>query len=73
MTALLSGRSAAVNVELIGSIKDAARLHAAKEAFALSLRNMWIPCAYMAGIGILACTFITKITLKTELQKQGPG
>lgn len=61
----MSGDSAAANIELIKTIQRANQLHAVKEAFAYSLRNMWILYTCMAGLGIFAGAFI----LKTRLQK----
>ncbi|GAQ09932.1 uncharacterized transporter C3H1.06c [Aspergillus lentulus] len=62
----MSGDSAAANIEVIKTIQDATQLLAVKEAFAWSLRNMWILYTCMSALGIVAGVFI----LKTRLNKE---
>ncbi|KAF7157309.1 hypothetical protein CNMCM5623_001432 [Aspergillus felis] len=66
LTEQMSGDSAAANIELIKTIQDATQLLAVKEAFAWSLRNMWILYTCMSALGIVAGLFI----LKTRLNKE---
>lgn len=66
MTEQMSGDSAAANIEVIKTIQDAAQLLAVKEAFAWSLRNMWILYTCMSALGIIAGVFILKARLNKE-------
>ncbi|GFF22313.1 MFS transporter, putative [Aspergillus udagawae] len=66
LTEQMSGDSAAANIEIIKTIQDATQLLAVKEAFAWSLRNMWILYTCMSALGIIAGVFI----LKTRLNKE---
>ncbi|KAH2023336.1 hypothetical protein KXV43_001647 [Aspergillus fumigatus] len=66
LTEQMSGDSAAANIEMIKTIEDATQLLAVKEAFASSLRNMWILYTCMSALGIVAGVFI----LKTRLNKE---
>lgn len=62
----MSGQSAIANVDVIKTIQDPTQLTAVKEAFAWSLRNMWILYTAMCGIGLFACAFMSKIKLNKE-------
>lgn len=62
MAAQMTGDSAA-SVEYIGGIKDKAQLLAVREAFAWSLRNMWILYTCMSFLGILFSFFILRVNL----------
>lgn len=62
----MTGNSAAANIEYIGQIDDAAQLLAVKEAFAWSLRNMWILYTCMSAVGLLFSAFILKARLNKE-------
>lgn len=62
----MTGDSAAASVEIIKDIENAAQLLAVKEAFAWSMRNMWILYTCMSGIGVFCSIFI----LKTQLNKE---
>lgn len=66
VAAKMSGDSAVANVEVIKTIKNASQLRAVREAFAWSLRNMWILYTALSGLGIFACFFM----LKTKLTKE---
>ena len=61
----LSG-AAATNTNLIATISNAAQQLAVKQAFAWSLRNLWIMCTCMAACGLLAGGFVTKKELAKE-------
>lgn len=61
----LSGSSAAANVKIVGKLKGAQRV-AAKDAYAWSMRNLWIMYCVMAGCSVVASFFIKKQVLKTE-------
>jgi hypothetical protein len=74
----LSGPNAATKISLIRTISDQGQKLAVKQAFAWSLRNLWITCTGMAGIGLLASTLITKkelskdhIETRTGIKKEG--
>ena len=62
----LSGGDAAANVMIVGTVSDPAQQVAVKEAFVLSLRNMWILYTCMSAIGLLASGFIAKKALSKE-------
>ncbi|OQE16433.1 hypothetical protein PENSTE_c024G06413 [Penicillium steckii] len=62
----MTGDSAAASVEIIKTIDDAAQLLAVKEAFAWSMRNMWILYTCMSGLGLFFSVFILKTTLNKE-------
>ncbi|CAI7637781.1 unnamed protein product [Penicillium pancosmium] len=62
----MTGGSAAASVEIIKTIENSAQLLAVKEAFAGSMRNMWILYTCMSGVGVFCSIFI----LKTRLNKE---
>lgn len=62
----LSGDHAAANVEIIKSIQDAAQRQVVQDAFAWSLRNMFMMYTCMAAVGMLASPFIKQRHLSTE-------
>jgi hypothetical protein len=62
----LSGPDAATNINLISTIANQAQKLAVRQAFAWSLRNLWITCTCMAALGLLAAALVTK----TELSKE---
>lgn len=62
----LSGPDAATNINLIGTIADQAQKLAVKQAFAWSLRNLWIMCTGMAALGLLATGLVTQKELSRE-------
>ncbi|KAJ5164155.1 uncharacterized protein N7500_005985 [Penicillium coprophilum] len=66
MAAQMSGDSAAASIESIKFITDPAQLLAVREAFAWSLRNMWILYTCMSAVGVFFSVFI----LKTKLNKE---
>jgi len=61
-----SGADAAANIGLIGTIKDPAQALAVKEAFAWSIRNMWIFYTCVAVLGVIAAFFIRGSRLSSE-------
>jgi hypothetical protein len=62
----LSGDQAAANVNIIKSIQDAAQRHVVQEAFAWSIRNMFIMYTCVAAVGMVASVFIKHRHLSTE-------
>ncbi len=62
----LSGPDAATNINLIATIADPTQKLAVKQAFAWSLRNLWIMCAGMAALGLLAAGLVTQKELSRE-------
>ncbi|KAJ5773340.1 Major facilitator superfamily domain general substrate transporter [Penicillium paradoxum] len=66
MAAQMSGDSAAASIESIKFITDPAQLLAVREAFAWSLRNMWILYTCMSAVGVFFSAFIPKTKLNTE-------
>ena len=65
MVQQLSGPDAATKIGLISTITDPARKLAVQQAFAWSLRNLWITCTGIAALGIL----VTALIEKKELAK----
>jgi MFS family permease len=64
--AAFSEDKAAANVYLIKTIQDEAQRKAVEDAFAWSLRNMWICFTVIAGLGLLVSLFIKHKDLKEE-------
>ncbi|THC97056.1 hypothetical protein EYZ11_003499 [Aspergillus tanneri] len=62
----LTGVSAAASTEMIKTIADPAKVRTIAEAFASSLRNIWIMYACVAGLAMIASVFIVKQTLSEE-------
>ena len=62
----LSGDQAAANVGIVKSVQDAAQRQAVKDAFAWSLRNMFIMYTCVAGVAMAASAFIKQRHLRTE-------
>ena len=56
----LAGPDAAININLIPAITNQTQKFAVKQAFALSLRNLWILCTCVAVSGLVAGAFIPK-------------
>jgi len=61
-----SGADAATNINLIATISNQAQKLAVKQAFAWSLRNIWIMATCMAACGLLAGGLVTKKELAKE-------
>lgn len=66
ITDQLSGSAAAANVMVISTLKNPAQKIVVKEAFAWSLRNMWILFTSVSACGIVATAFIKKQVLSSE-------
>jgi MFS family permease len=66
ITDQLSGSAAAANVMVISTLQNPAQKLVVKEAFAWSMRNMWILFSSVAVCGILATAFISKQVLGRE-------
>lgn len=62
----LSGDRAAANVEISHEIDDATKRMAVQEAFAWSLRNIFIMYAVFAGVALVASAFVRQRRLATE-------
>lgn len=62
----LSGDQAAANVEIIQTIQDAAQRQVVQDAFAWSLRNMFIMYTCVAAVAMVASAFIKQRHLSTE-------
>lgn len=62
----LTGASAAANIEYIKDIDNPAQVLAVREAFALSMRNMWILYTCMSALGLIFSGFILKARLNNE-------
>ncbi|EFR03593.1 hypothetical protein MGYG_06587 [Nannizzia gypsea CBS 118893] len=61
-----SGYDAAANVDLVSTIKDPAQSRAVQEAYAYSMRNMFIMYTAVAGVGLLASPFIKQRHMSKE-------
>ena len=66
ITQMLSGRDAAANVMIVGTLTDLTQKLAVKDAFASSLRNIWILCTCVSACGVAASVFISKEVLSKE-------
>ena len=62
----LSGDQAAANVEIIKSIQDAAQRWVVQDAFAWSIKNMFIMYTCVAAVAMVASAFIKQRHLSTE-------
>ena len=62
----LSGSQAAANVAITQSIQDVSQRQVVLEAFAWSMRNMFILYTCLAAIAIVASVFIKHENLNTE-------
>ncbi|KAK4548540.1 hypothetical protein LTR36_009450 [Oleoguttula mirabilis] len=62
----MSGGQAAASVEIIGTIQDHTQRRAVLDAFAESLRNIWIMYTCIAAIGLVAAAFIKQTNLSTD-------
>ncbi|KAL9596022.1 MAG: hypothetical protein Q9219_006073 [cf. Caloplaca sp. 3 TL-2023] len=61
-----SGDDAAANVMIISSLTDVTQKRVIKEAFAWSLRNMWILYTCTSFLGLVASAFVAKRELSKE-------
>ncbi|KAL8933684.1 MAG: hypothetical protein Q9211_005645, partial [Gyalolechia sp. 1 TL-2023] len=68
-----SGGDAAANVLSIGTIPDPAQKFAVKEAFAWSLRNIWILYTCTSFLGLVASAFVDKRELSKDHEETVTG
>jgi hypothetical protein len=61
-----SGDQAAANVEIIKSIQDVAQRQAVEDAFAWSIRNMFIMYTCVSAVAMVTSVFIKQRHLSTE-------
>ncbi|KAF3481901.1 uncharacterized protein GIQ15_04660 [Arthroderma uncinatum] len=61
-----SGYDAAANVELVSTLKDPGQYRAVQEAYAYSMRNMFIMYTAVAGVGLLVSPFIKQRHMSKE-------
>jgi hypothetical protein len=66
ITSVLSGGAAAANVMIVTTIQDPVQKFAVKEAFAWSLKNMWIFYTIISGLAVVASAFIKRQVLSKE-------
>ena len=66
VTELLRGDQAAANVDIIETIVDDGQRLAVKQAFAGSLRGVWILDTCVVAAGLVASVFIARSTLSSE-------
>ena len=72
LSALSNGKAAA-NVEIIKTIREPWLQTAVKDAFALSLRNIWIMCTCFAALAVIASVFIKQTHMSTEHRETKTG
>ncbi|KAH8807333.1 DNA repair protein RAD50 [Xylogone sp. PMI_703] len=66
ITELLSGKNAAANVMITHTVTDPIQSRAIKNAFSISLRNLWIMCMCFSFCGMVASLFVAKAVLSKE-------
>ena len=69
----LSGVHAAANVGIVKTIEDAAQRRAAQDAFAWSVRNIFILYTSVAAVTVLASVFVKQGHMSTEHQETKTG
>jgi hypothetical protein len=62
----LSGGDAAANVHIVATIEDPALQLVVKQAFAWSIRNIWIFYTCVAAVGMATSAFVKTSTLSAE-------
>jgi predicted MFS family arabinose efflux permease len=62
----LSGSHAAANVDIVQTLQDPTQRRIAQDAFAWSIRNMFIMYTCISALGVMASPFIKQHRLKTE-------
>ncbi|KAL3419069.1 efflux pump antibiotic resistance [Phlyctema vagabunda] len=60
LVGLLTGQEAAANVLLIKGIEDLTQRGVVQQAFATSLRGIWVTCTVMTACGVVCAAFIKK-------------
>jgi len=66
ITELLSGKNAAANAMITRTLTDPIQSRAVKDAFSVSLRNLWIMYLCFSFCGIIASLFVAKAVLSKE-------
>jgi len=66
LLAEFTGGDATANVAMIEGIRDLGQRRAVQQAFAASLRNMWILMTCVTGVGLLASAFVVRTRLSSE-------
>ena len=66
VTALLTKGGAAANVMLSNTISDEVQKQAVREAYAWSMKNMWIFYTVLSALAVLCSGFIKKHYLRTD-------
>lgn len=66
LTEALTGKNAAANVMLTHTIQDPAQRELVKDAFAWSLRNMWIMYTAISALGMVSSVFVKQRKLSKE-------
>lgn len=63
LTMALTGDNAAANVNLVREITNKRKQMVVREAFASSLRHIWIICACMVGVAVLCSSMVNSKVL----------
>lgn len=66
ITSMLTGDQAAANLMLIGTISNPVKQMVVKQAFAGSIRYIWVVCSVMAGCAVL-CSGLVKMKVLSEV------
>ena len=64
--AAFAGNQAAANVDLVAAIADDSQRRAVQNAFAASIRNIFLMYTILAGMAVLASLFVRQRKLQTE-------
>jgi EmrB/QacA subfamily drug resistance transporter len=73
ITALLTGKEAAAHVMIPSTLSDPVQREAAKQAFAWSMRNMWIMYTCFSFLGIVSGLFVKRRILSREHKETVTG
>jgi MFS family permease len=63
---LLTGKNAAANTHIASTLKDPVQKRAVEDAFANSMRNMWIMYTCFAFLGVVSAVFVKSKKLSLE-------
>ncbi|PWY80841.1 hypothetical protein BO94DRAFT_625966 [Aspergillus sclerotioniger CBS 115572] len=66
LVGLFGGEDAAANVDVIGSIGDVGQQRAVREAYACSIRNMFVLYTAAAAVGVLAAPWVRQRVMSGE-------
>ena len=72
-TELLTGKNAAAHVTIPATLEDPVQRAAAKEAFAWSMRNMWIMYTCFSFLGVVSGWWVKRRTLSKEHKETVTG